>query len=128
MGITGLSVALFLILAISLHTAETRLFYRVPILSLAALLVYLRIINLRQPGTWALIQATISFLIIGQIAAGLHYWPMGSVGYGLALTGSLYGLIEINDALPNEDHGFAPQGLFWPILILILSWGLAFFL
>lgn len=128
MGITGLSIALFLILAISLHTTETRLFYRVPLLSLAGLLVYLRINNLRQPGNWALIQGSISFLIIGEIAAGLHYWPMGSIGYGLALTGSLYSLVEISDALPNVDQDLNLQGLFWPILILILSWGLAFFL
>jgi hypothetical protein len=128
MGITGLSVALFLILAISLHTAETRLFYRVPLLSLAALLVYLRINNLRQPGNWALIQGSISFLVIGQVAAGLHYWPLGSIGYGLALTGSLYSLVEISDTLPNEVQDLDLQKLFWPILILILSWGLAFLL
>jgi hypothetical protein len=128
MGITGLSVALFLILAISLHTAETRLFYRVPLLSLAALLVYLRINNLRQPGNWALIQGSISFLVIGQVAAGLHYWPLGSIGYGLALTGSLYSLVEISDTLPNEVQDLDLQKLFWPILILILSWSLAFLL
>jgi hypothetical protein len=128
MVITGLSIVLFLILAISLHTTETRLFYRVPLLSLAAFLVYLRIINLRQPGNWALIQGVISFLIIGEIAAGLHYWPMGSIGFGLALTGSLYGLVEISDALPNGSHDLIPKDLFWPIMILVLSWGLAFFL
>ena len=128
MGITSLSIVLFLILAISLHSAETRLFYRVPLLSLAALLVYLRIINLRQPGKWSLIQGSVSFLVIGEIAAGLHYLPIGSIGFGLALTGTLFGLVEISDALPNDEHDLLPEGLFWPGLILVLSWGLALFL
>jgi len=128
MGITALSIVLFLILAISLHSAETRLFYRVPLISIAALMVYLRIINLRQPGKWALIQGSISLLVIGEIAAGLHYWPIGSIGFGLALTGPLYALVEINDALPGEGQTFQPRELFWHGLILILTWGLAFIL
>lgn len=128
MGLTGLSIVLFLILAISLHAAETRLFYRVPVLSAAALLVYLRVINLRHPGKWALVQGSVSFLVIGEIAAVLHYLPVGSIGFGLALTGPLYALVEISDALPNQEHDLVPEGLFWPALILILSWGLAFFL
>jgi hypothetical protein len=128
MGITGLSIVLFLILAISLHSTETRLFYRVPIICLAALLVYLRIQNLRKPGRWALIPGAVSFLVIGQIAAGLHYWPVGSVGFGLALTGSLLALVEIHDILPDGNQELQWTRLIWPILILIMSWGLAIFL
>jgi len=127
-AITGVSIVLFLILAISLHAAEARLFYRVPILSLAALMVYTRVINLRQPGKWALTQASVSFLIIGELAAGFHYWPIGSIVFGLVLTGPLYALVEVNDALPNQEHGLIPEGLLWPGLILILSWGGGFFL
>ncbi len=127
-SITGLSIVLFLILAISLHSTETRLFYRVPIISFGALLVYLRILDLRQPGNWALVHGSVSFLVIGQIAAGLHYWPVGSVGFGLALTGSLYGLVEIQDALPDNTQSLQTKNLIGPILILILSWGLAFIL
>lgn len=128
MGITALSIVLFLIMAISLHAAETRLFYRVPLISLAALLVYLRIINLRQPGTWALVKGSVSFLLIGELAAVLHYWPIGSIGYGLALTGPLYALVEISGALPSDEQGILTDDLIWPLVILILSWGLAFFL
>jgi hypothetical protein len=50
MGITALSIVLFLILALSLRASSTRLFYQVPVLSVAALLVYLRIIHLRLQG------------------------------------------------------------------------------
>jgi hypothetical protein len=128
MGITGLSIVLFLILAISLHATETRLFFRVPTISLAAFMVYLRVLNLRQPGKLALVQGSVPFLVIGEIAASLHYWPIGSIGFGLALTGPLYALVEISDALPNEEHELLPEGLFWPAVILVLSWGLAFLL
>jgi hypothetical protein len=128
MGITAMSIVLFLILAISLHASETRLFYRVPVISLASLMVYLRIINLREPGKLALTQGLVSFLVIGEIAASLHYFPFGSIGFGVALTGSLYALVEVSDALPNQEHDLRAEGLFWPAMILILSWGLAFFL
>lgn len=125
MGITALSIVLFLILTISMHSTETRLFYRVPVVSLAALMVTLRINNLRQPENWTLIKGAVSFLIIGEIAASLHYWPMSSISFGLALTGPLYALVEISDALPNEKQDLQIKGLFWPLVILILSWGLA---
>jgi len=128
MGITALSVVLFLILAISLHSAGTRLFYRIPILSIAALMVYLRVIHLRQSGHWAFAQGSVSFLLIGELAAGLHYWPIGSIGFGIALAGPLYALIEISDRLPDGKSQFQLEAILWPLVILALSWGIAFFL
>jgi len=128
MGITALSIVLFLILAISLHGAETRLFYRVPVLSTAALLVYLRVVHLRQRGVWAINQGSVPFLLIGELAAGLHYLPVGSIGFGLALAGPLYALIEISDNLPVGEKKIPLEKIFWPGLILILSWGISFFI
>ena len=128
MGITALSIVLFLILAISLHSAEVRLFYRVPILSVSAALVYLRIIHLRQNGFWAITQGSVSLLLIGEIAAGLHYWPMQSVNFGIALAGPLYALIEISDHLPASDSKPQLQEIILPLLIMITSWGIAFLL
>jgi hypothetical protein len=128
MGITALSMVLFLILAISLHASETRLFYRVPILSLAALLVYLRIIHLRQIGRWALIPGLVAFLLIGELAAALHYWPLGSTGFGIALTGPLYALVEISDLLPGQAENPQPRVFIWPVLIVVLSWAIAPFI
>ncbi len=128
MGITALSVVLFLILAISLHATESRLFYRVPVLSAASLLVYLRVVHLRQRGVWALNQGSVPFLLIGELAAGLHYLPVGSIGFGVALAGPLYALIEISDDLPDGEEKIPLEKVFWPGLILILSWGIAFFI
>jgi hypothetical protein len=125
MGITSLSIVFFLILAISIHTAEIRLFYRVPLLSVAAALVYIRVIHLRQKGTWAITQGSVSFLLIGEIAAGLHYWPMQSINFGIALTGPLYALIEISDILPTISSKTRFREFLWPILIVLFSWGTA---
>ncbi len=122
MVITAIAIVLFLVLAISLHAAETRLFYRVPLLSFAALLVYLRVTHIRQHGYWAVIQGTVSFLLIGEFAAGLHYWPVGSIGFGIALTGPLYALIEISDRLPSPGNKIQRDQLFWPLIIVLLSW------
>jgi hypothetical protein len=126
MVLTSISIVLFLILAIALHGTETRLFYRIPVLSAAALLVYLRIIHLREDGRWALRRGSVSLLLIGEIAAGLHYWPMGSVGFGIALTGPLYALIEISDRLPLPGEKLKTENLIWPLVILSISWVIAF--
>lgn len=120
--ITSIAIVLFLILAISLHASESRLFYRIPLLSIAALLVYLRVIHLRQDGYWAYVQGSASFLLIGEIAAGLHYWPVGSIGFGIALTGPLYALIEISDRLPSTGKDLQRKDFIWPLLIIFLSW------
>lgn len=128
MGITALSIVLFLILAISLHSAETRLFYKVPVLSAAALLVYLRVVHLRQKGVWALNQGSVPFLLIGELAAGLHYLPVGPIGFGIALAGPLYALIEISEDLPAGEKQFNLKMIIWPGMIFLLSWGIAFFL
>jgi len=128
MVITAIAIVLFLILAISLHTAEARLFYRIPLLSFAALLVYLRVIHLRQNGYWAFVQGSASFLLIGEIAAGLHYWPVGSIGFGIALTGPLYALIEISDRLPPPGSKIGRKELIWPLVIILLSWISAIFI
>ena len=127
-GITALSIVLFLILSISLHSAGIRLFFRVPVLSVSALLVYLRVIHLRQGGLWRITQGSVSFLLIGEIAAGLHYWPMSSISFGIALTGPLYALIEFSDRYPKADAESSFSELIWPILIVIISWVVAIFM
>jgi hypothetical protein len=126
--LSSIAIVLFLILAISLHASETRLFSRIPVLSLAALLVYLRVIHLRQNGYWALAQGSVPFLLIGELAAGLHYWPIGSIGFGIALTGPLYALIEISGLLPGAESKIHRKDLIWPLVIIVLSWASAIFI
>ena len=127
-GISALSIALFLIMAIAMHQAEIRLFFRVPLISIAAALVYLRVIHLRQKGFWAITQGSVAFLIIGELAAGFHYWPINSISFGLALAGSLYTLIEVSDYIQDPRNIQSWKIFIWPGLILIISWGIALLL
>jgi hypothetical protein len=122
MLLTMISIVLFLILAISLHAAEIRLFSRIPVLSSAALLVFLRVNHLRQGGLWAIAQGSVSFLIVGELATGLHYWPIDSITFGIALTGPLFALIEISERLPTPGISLKGRELLWPLAIVLISW------
>ena len=127
-GITALSIVLFLIMTIALHLAEIRLFFRIPVISLGAALVYLRIVHLRQKGFWAFSQGAAAFLLIGELAAGLHYWPMNSISFGLVLVGPLFALVELSDHLDELGQEFNWKPLLWPGLLIFLSWGFALLL
>lgn len=125
-GITSLSMAFFFMLALLLHSVELRLFFRVPIVSLAAGLVYLRVLHLRTGGQWLFTPALISLLIIGQLSAGLHYWPLNPVSFGIALLGPLYGLIEFGEAYHRAGLDIPLQQIVFSTLIVLISWLIAF--
>lgn len=125
-GITSLSMAFFFMLALLLHTVELRLFFRVPLISLAAGLVYLRVLHLRSGGQWLFTSSGISLLIIGQLSAGLHYWPLNPVSFGIALLGPLYGLIEFGEAYHRSGNNTPLQQMVFSILIVLISWLIAF--
>lgn len=93
--LTAISLALFLILAISLRSLETRLFLLLPAMFAAGGLVSLRIFNLRHPGRWLIPQALTVAVIIGQVTFGLHYLPLPPISFGLIATGTVYGLISL---------------------------------
>ena len=129
MGITALSFALFLILAIAAHASEIRLFYRIPFLSLAALLVFLRVHHLRHHGMWAFPHGAVVFLLIGELAAGFHYWPMESIPYGIALVGPLYSLMELSSRIQRAaDQPVSIHTLSMPALLWVLAWFFAYLL
>ncbi|OQY36838.1 MAG: hypothetical protein B6243_02120 [Anaerolineaceae bacterium 4572_5.2] len=125
-GITAISLSLFLILAVALHAAEVRLFFRVPALSFAAGLVLLRIIYLRAQGKWAFKEAIIVFFLVGELAAGLHYWPIKSITFGIALLGLTYAIVELSENLLAPEPKTLFQTILGPILVLAIAWGVAF--
>ncbi len=124
-GITSLSMAFFFMLAILLHTVELRLFFRVPLLSLAAGLVCLRVLHIRTGGQWLFIPAGVSLLIIGQLSAGLHYWPLNPVSFGIVLLGPLYGLLEFGETYHRAGPTIPVQQIVFPIMIVLVSWLIA---
>jgi len=122
-GLTAVSFALFLTLAIILRFTSTRLFLILPALALASGLVSLRTLHLRLGGEWMLAPALVVFLIIGQLSAGLHYWPLSPVAYGLALLGPAYSLTSF---FANLGEGVQiKKAILEPALVLMLVWGAA---
>jgi len=119
-GLTVVSYALFLILAASLRYAGLRLYLILPALALAAGLVTLRILHLRLHGQWAFLQAGVIVVIVGQLVAALHYWPLSPVGYALALLAPAYSLTSLIGNL-MEDMPLR-QAVIEPAIVLVLLW------
>ena len=122
-GLTALSYAIYLILTTALRYAGARLFLLAPALFLAAGLVSLRTLHLRVGKKWEFNWAIGIALVCTQIGAGLHYWPVSPVQFGLILLGPLYALTTLTG---NLLEGVSlRQALVEPLIALGLAWGLA---
>ncbi len=93
-GLVAFSYTMFLILITTLSFFAARLFFVAVIVFFAAGLVALRALHLRT-GKWEFAWALGIAVILTQLAAALHYWPLQPVQYGLALLGPLYALTEL---------------------------------
>lgn len=122
-GLTAVSFALFLTLAIALRFSGSRLFLVLPALTLAAGLVSLRTLHLRLHGRWAFVQSSLIALLCGQIAAGLYYWPLSPVAFGLAVLGPTYALTSLIANLAEDET--LEQALVEPGIVLAIVWGTA---
>ena len=125
-GLTSLSYGIFLIFAISLRTAGVRLFLLVPLILAAAGLVCLRSLHLRISGRWNFPWAAGTGILCAQIAAGLHYWPLTALQFGLVLLGPLYALTALAASL-SEDIPLRRAAV-EPGVIVAIAWGAAIFL
>jgi hypothetical protein len=121
--LTALSFALFLILTIAVRAAELRTYLMLPAVVPAVGLVSLRTLYLRSGGRWMLAWGAGIALVIGQLAAGLHYWPIGPLSFGLALLGPAYALTSFAGAY--EEGSPVSTWLVEPLGMLALIWGLA---
>ncbi len=125
-GLTAISFALFLILAIAVRSSDFRLFMMLPALVVAIWLVSLRTLYLRLNGRWFFVWATVIAGVIGQIAMALHYWPLSPVRFGLILLGPGYALTNIAGSLQTGKP--LSKALLEPAVMLLLIWGLAVWL
>ena len=124
-GLVALSYTLFLVLMTSLSFAEARLILVAVIVFPSAGMVALRALHLRT-GKWEFAWSIGVALILAQIAAALHYWPLQPVQYGLALLGPLYAMTELAQNL-YEDISVRRAGIeaaiglavFWTAAILV---------
>ena len=124
-GLTAISYALFFVLALALRYGAVRLYILAPGLFLAGTLASLRILHLRS-GHWEYAWSLGIAFVCVQIAAGLHYWPLSPIQFGLMLIGTLYGLTSLAVNL-GEDQP-ASRAVLEPVIILGLCWGLAVFI
>jgi hypothetical protein len=124
-GLTAISYTLFFILAVALRYGDLRLFLTLPALCFSALLASLRILHLRI-GRWEYAWSFGIAFVCAQAAAGLRYWPLSSIQFGLMLVGPLYGLtnlaINLNEDLPTR------RAMLEPAIATALCWGLAIIL
>ncbi len=101
-GLTALSYTLFLLFVISLRLGAARLFLVVPAVLIAAGLVSLHTLHLRLGERWEFPWALGIGIVCAHVAAGLHYWPLSSLQFGLAVLAPLYALTALASAL-SED-------------------------
>jgi hypothetical protein len=121
--LTALSFGLFLILAIAVRAGGFRLYLALPTLVPAIALVSLRTLYLRLGAQWKLAWGAVIALLVGQLAAGLHYWTIGPIAYGLALLGPAYALTSF--AAAYDQRKPLTTWLVEPLVMLGAIWGLA---
>ena len=119
-ALIALSYALFLMLIIALRTAGTRLFLIAPAVFITAGLVSLRTLHLRLSGRWEFPWAIGIALPCTQIAAGVHYWPISPLQFGLILLGPLYALTTLASNL-SEDVP-VQRAMLEPGMLLAAAW------
>ena len=117
-GLITVAFALFLALTIALRIVGTRLLMIVPALALAAGLVSLRVLHLRQHEKWQYANAAVTALVIGQFAAAFHYWPLSPVSYGLVVLGLAYSLTSFLGNLAEGEK--IRQAIIEPLIVLII--------
>jgi hypothetical protein len=126
-GLTALAYALFLILAASMRFSGARMFLTVPIIFMVSGLTSLRILHLDSVDKWDFPWAVGIGIICAQISAGLHYWPLTPIQYGLALTGPLYALTMLSANLTTENIPLR-RAMVNPVIILGVAWVFAIFI
>jgi len=122
-GLTAVAFALYLVLTTALRFAEFRLIMLLPALAISVFLISLRVLRLRQPGDWALVESAMIALITVQIAAPLHYLPISPIAFGLVLLGPAYALTNFFGDLAEDEP--VRKAVAEPIVILALIWVLA---
>jgi hypothetical protein len=124
--LTAVSFAAYLLLAIALRAAETRLYLILPALAITASVISLRTWHLRLGGEWAWIEAGLVLVIVGQVAAALHYWPLPALSYGLAVLGPAYAMTNLVTSM--AQGATFRQALAGPLVMLALTWGAAWWI
>jgi hypothetical protein len=125
-GLTAVAYALFLVLVTSLRYSGARMVLITPSILMVAGLIGLRILHLDGEDRWDFPWAIGIGLVCAQIGAGLHYWPLSPVQFGVALTGPLYALTMLSASLTENIP--LRRAVVGPGMILGAAWFGAIFL
>ena len=125
-GLTALAYALFLILTTFLRFSGARMIVMTPALFIFSALISLRILHLDGTDRWDFPWAIGIGIICTQIGAGLHYWPLTPIQFGLALTGPLYALTMLSVSIAENIP--LRRAVVGPAIVLGLAWAVVIFL
>lgn len=105
MGLSVVSLVLFLVLVISIRGAGARLYTLLSATVPAAALVSARILNLRSMNKWPLHWILGIGIVIGQFCLCLFYLPVEPIPFGLLLTGAVYALTGLAANFEEQNTG-----------------------
>jgi len=123
-GLLALSLALFLILSITIRAAGLRLYLALPGLAILIFMISLRTLYLRSSGRWNWVAALCISLVTVQIAVALQYLPVSPLGYGLYLVAPVYAMISL--AVVVDERRPLRPALAEPVIIMVILLILAF--
>ena len=102
------------------------MFLMIPVIFIVAALISLRILHLDGTDRWDFPWAIGIGIICVQIGAGLHYWPITPIQFGLALTAPLYALTTL--CMNLTENIPVRRAALGPIAIVVISWVSVIFL
>jgi hypothetical protein len=117
--LSAASLALLLILVVSLRSTGIRLFLFLPVLGIGVWLVSLRVMNLRLPGEWIFYETALIAFVVAQIGAAMHYLPITPLAYGLGVLGVGYAMISLIGGLIEEKP--IRQVILEPVIALVMA-------
>lgn len=100
--IIAIAFALYFLLVSSLRSGDTRLYLFLPSFSVATFLLIARVIHIQTRGQWMWLETIFATLILGELAAALHYLPISPRKFGFITAGFTY-------LLSNFIAGFHPK-------------------
>ena len=125
MGLTGFSFALYLLMIIAIYSADLRLYTKLPLIAIGAMMVISRSIYLRL-GNWYTIWALVCSLVVTEIAVGFHYLPIAPLQIGLVIVGVAYALTGVVSSIKESRHGWSfwvePVGMLTILILVGLIW------
>lgn len=123
-GLTAISFALYLTLAVAGQASALRLYLFLPGLIAALGLVTWRTLYLRLGGKKCLHWAIAISFMVGQIAVGIHYWPLTPLRFGLILLAAASALTSLAGGL--EERQSWRSVWIEPAVLMVLFLGFSF--